>query len=125
MVQCRSLERVLEMNSTTNIAAVNMSLGGGQFTANCDATDAAAKTAIDNLRSVNIATVIASGNSSYTNALGSPACISTAVKRRFDRRRQRRRVSRLRFQFFKQRDFSQLVGSGIANSFIAAEQRFR
>ena len=37
------------------------------------------KTAIDNLRSVNIATAIASGNDDYTNAVSLPACISTAI----------------------------------------------
>jgi subtilisin family serine protease len=62
-----------------NIAAANMSLGGGQYTANCDVQQAAIKAAIDNLRSIKIATIIASGNSSYTTAMGSPACISTAV----------------------------------------------
>ncbi len=37
------------------------------------------KTAIDNLRSVNIATAIASGNDYYTNAVAAPGCISTAI----------------------------------------------
>ncbi len=75
--QILGLERVLTLRTSMNIAAVNMSLGGGQYTANCDSE--AQKPAIDNLRSVGIATVIASGNSGYTNALGSPGCISTAV----------------------------------------------
>jgi subtilisin family serine protease len=60
------------------IAAANLSLGGGRFTAPCDLLDA--RTAvIDNLRSVGIATVIAAGNSGYRDALASPACISSAV----------------------------------------------
>lgn len=77
--QIRGLERVLVLSGSMNIAAVNMSLGGGQNTENCDIAQAARKAAIDNLRSVNIATVISSGNNGYTNAMGAPACISTAV----------------------------------------------
>jgi subtilisin len=77
--QILGLQRVLALSGSINIAAVNMSLGGGQFFSNCDATEAGRKAAIDNLRSVGIATVISSGNSSYTNAMGAPGCISTAV----------------------------------------------
>ena len=62
-----------------NIASANMSLGGGQNLATCDASNAALKAAIDTLRSVRIATVIAAGNDGYTNAISAPACISTAV----------------------------------------------
>ncbi|NOT48515.1 MAG: S8 family serine peptidase, partial [Acidobacteria bacterium] len=76
--QVRGLERVLALSSTMNIASVNMSLGSGQNMGYCDATQAARKAAIDNLRSVNIATIIASGNNGYTNAISAPACISTA-----------------------------------------------
>lgn len=76
--QVRGLERVLALSSTTNIASVNMSLGGGQNLTYCDAAQAARKAAIDNLRSVNIATIVASGNNGYTNAISAPACISSA-----------------------------------------------
>lgn len=77
----RGLERVRTLaNSMNNIAAVNLSLQTGQqFTSNCDAAHAPTKAAIDNLRSVNIATIICSGNYSFTNALTAPACISTAI----------------------------------------------
>jgi len=54
-----------------------MSLGGGRFTGNCD--NHPLKGIIDQLRSVGIATVIASGNEGYTDAIGSPACISSAI----------------------------------------------
>ncbi|MBL8058071.1 MAG: S8 family serine peptidase, partial [Anaerolineales bacterium] len=63
-----------------NVAAVNMSLGGTlPFSTPCDASQTLRKTSIDNLRSHGIATVIASGNSGFTNGLSTPACISTAV----------------------------------------------
>ncbi len=75
--QLKGLERVYALRSTYSIASVNMSLGGSKYTANCD-TDSR-KTAIDNLRSAGIATVISSGNSGYTDGMGAPGCISTAV----------------------------------------------
>ncbi len=75
----KGLERVYALRSTYNIAAVNLSLGGGAYTSNCDSTEIAFKSAIDNLRSANIATVAAAGNDGLTNALAFPACISTAV----------------------------------------------
>ena len=65
------------LRNTFSIGAANMSLGGGQFTSTCDADPR--KAAIDNLRSVRIATVIASGNDGFTNAVGAPGCISTAM----------------------------------------------
>ncbi|MGH9839406.1 MAG: S8 family serine peptidase [Blastocatellia bacterium] len=77
--QVKGLERVLNLRSSHNIAAVNMSLGGGRNTSNCDTTDQVRTAAINNLRSVGIATVIASGNNGYTDALSAPACISSAV----------------------------------------------
>ncbi|UCG06665.1 MAG: S8 family serine peptidase, partial [Desulfobacterales bacterium] len=75
--QIQGLERVYALRNTYKIAAVNMSLGGGRYTSPCDSQPH--KAIIDNLRSSGIATVIASGNNGYTDALSSPACISTAV----------------------------------------------
>jgi subtilisin family serine protease len=75
--QIKGLERVFQLRNTLDIAAANMSLGGGQETGTCD-TDAR-KAIIDNLRSVRIATVIASGNDGFSNAVNRPGCISTAV----------------------------------------------
>ncbi len=67
----------LVMAGTINLASVNMSLGGGQFTGFCD-TDSR-KPAIDMLRTNSVAVVISSGNNGFTNAVGSPGCISTAI----------------------------------------------
>ena len=77
--QVKGLERVLALSGSYKIAAVNLSLGGGQYLGSCDADDPAMKTAIDNLRSVGIATVIAAGNNGWTNAMNAPACISSAI----------------------------------------------
>lgn len=73
----RGLERVRALTGSYAIAAANMSLGGGGYTAACDSDPT--KNAIDALRAVGVATVIASGNSGYSNAISSPACISSAV----------------------------------------------
>src|SRR5262245_7629121 len=75
------LERVYELRNTYTFGAVNMSLGGGSFTSPCDTDPDGAlfKPAIDNLRSVGIATVVASGNDGETDALAVPSCISSTV----------------------------------------------
>jgi uncharacterized membrane protein len=64
------------------VAAANMSLGGGQYFTNCDNDQDAigTKASIDRLKSQLIATVIATGNDSFTGSIGKPACISSAVR---------------------------------------------
>lgn len=76
--QLRALDYVYTtLSPAYPLAAVNMSLGGGQYSAPCDVDSR--KPAIDNLRGAGVATVIAAGNNGYRNALSAPACISTAV----------------------------------------------
>lgn len=77
----RALEYTLTLkNAGTPVAAANMSLGTSTlFTTACDASFSSVKAAIDNLRSVGVATVISSGNSSSSTGLGAPGCISSAV----------------------------------------------
>ncbi len=84
--QVAALDYVLTLAGPDNvnqIAAANLSLGGGQYTsqAECDvgAGNPARRAAIDNLRSIGIATVAASGNNGFLGALNAPACISSAV----------------------------------------------
>ena len=71
------LERVYALRGTRNIAAANLSLGGGQFTAACDSDPT--KDIIDNLRAAGIATAIAAGNGGSTNSISSPGCVSSAI----------------------------------------------
>ena len=73
------LERVYQLRNTRSFAAVNMSLGAGRFTRYCDTQFASLKASIDNLKAAGIATVIASGNDSFTDAVAFPACISSAI----------------------------------------------
>ena len=75
----KGLDYVYSLRNTYAITSVNMSLGGGGYTKYCDKDLSATKKAIDRLRSANIATIIASGNNGYTNAISRPACVSTAV----------------------------------------------
>ena len=75
--QLSGLERVYELRNTYKIASVNMSLGGGNYSSNCDHDSR--KSIIDTLKAAGIATAIASGNSYYCGYIGAPACISSAV----------------------------------------------
>lgn len=64
--------------ATHNIAAINMSLGGGAYTAAVAPVDAWS-TSITNAISAGILVVAASGNDAYINALGLPAAYSNVV----------------------------------------------
>jgi len=79
--QIRALEWIFENalvpEPGVKLAAVNMSLGGGMFTGACDQEPQ--KPIIDTLRNAGVATIIAAGNDGFTGAIGSPACISTAI----------------------------------------------
>jgi subtilisin len=79
--QLSALEWVYEQRNRADIASVNMSLGGGEYDSrsDCDQENAAIKDAIDNLRSMGIATVMSSGNDGYIDGIGGPACISSAI----------------------------------------------
>ena len=67
----RGLERVFELRTSSQIAAVNLSLGGGKFMSPCDAQSPITNV-IQLLRSANIATVIASGNNGFMDGISLP-----------------------------------------------------
>jgi subtilisin len=77
--QLKGLEYVYDLRTTYDISSVNLSLGGGQFFSTCDTYDIDYKNMVDLLRSVDIVTIAASGNSQYTNSMGFPACISNII----------------------------------------------
>jgi hypothetical protein len=81
--QILGLERVLTLHQagTVKVAAANLSLGGGRYSSQsqCDLEQAPRKAIIDSLRAAGIATVVASGNSGFRDAISAPACVSSAV----------------------------------------------
>lgn len=79
--QIQGLNWVLENAQTYNIAAVNMSIGGSKYSdqATCDREQEPRKAAFDRLVAAGIAVVVAAGNESYTDGLGVPSCISSAI----------------------------------------------
>ncbi len=76
--QVAALDWLFANRSALNLAAVNMSLGGGLNSSACDAGDPRT-TVINNLRAAGVATVIASGNNGSSSQISTPGCISTAI----------------------------------------------
>jgi subtilisin family serine protease len=74
-----ALDRVYALRNDFKIASVNLSLGGGAYSASCDNEEPAFTAAVNNLASVGIATIAASGNSYYTSKISYPACISSVI----------------------------------------------
>ncbi|MBT2675950.1 proprotein convertase P-domain-containing protein [Streptomyces sp. ISL-14] len=76
--QIAAMEKVLQLRqSGTPVVAANLSLGSGRYAAACEKD--ARKPAIDNLFNAGVATVVASGNNGYGDAVGAPACVSSAI----------------------------------------------
>lgn len=77
----KGLEQVYDLKDNFNIAAVNISLGGGSYStqASCDAANSGYLAAISSLREQDIAVVIASGNDSSSNGISAPGCVSGAI----------------------------------------------
>ena len=74
-----ALQRVQQRAATLNIAAVNMSLGSGQYTTFCDGTFTGTRDAIQALRAIGVNVVIAAGNDGYRSAVSWPACHGDAI----------------------------------------------
>ncbi|MGW4410759.1 S8 family peptidase [Nonomuraea sp. NPDC004702] len=75
--QVAALEKVQALKATLPIVAVNMSLGGGEYTAPCEIDER--KALIDALLAAGVATVVAAGNDASPNGVAAPACVSSAV----------------------------------------------
>ncbi|MFI9340337.1 proprotein convertase P-domain-containing protein [Streptomyces sp. NPDC052773] len=76
--QIAGLEKVLKLRQAgTPIVTANLSLGGGRYTTACDRDPR--KLAIDNLLGAGVATVVASGNNGYGDAVSAPACVPSAI----------------------------------------------
>ncbi len=75
----RGFDWLIRNRRTLDVKLVNMSLGGGKYTGNCDHDDQARADAISELNRYGIAVFAASGNDGETNALAAPACISNVI----------------------------------------------
>jgi len=62
-----------------NVAAINLSIGGGSYDGPCDSRNNAYATAIDHATQAGIAVFVASGNENNKSALDAPACVSNAI----------------------------------------------
>lgn len=74
------LDYVYSRRNDFKIAAVNMSLGSGGIDNDfCESWNSGVEAAMANLRSVGIATVVASGNGFSTTGISDPACLPSAI----------------------------------------------
>ncbi|MEY4579255.1 MAG: hypothetical protein RL701_3958 [Pseudomonadota bacterium] len=72
-----ALDWTIKNRTTYNIVALNLSLGSGEYSAVCSADLFAS--ALANVRAAGMLPTVASGNSGYSNALASPACVPAAL----------------------------------------------
>ena len=72
------LDYVYSHRNQYNIAAVNLSLGGGAFKNSCDDSSVFAG-AINRFKNSNIAVVVSAGNAGSGTAISEPACVSNAI----------------------------------------------
>jgi subtilisin family serine protease len=73
----RALEHVYELSNDFDIAAVNMSFGGGSFSQPC--VNDARRYIVDLLREAGIASVASAGNGSSPTSIVAPACIPSVI----------------------------------------------
>jgi subtilisin family serine protease len=77
--QIAGLEWVFDHAESRRIAAANLSLGGTEFGAACDAENAAYTVIVAALKAIGVATVASSGNDSVPFGISFPSCISNVV----------------------------------------------
>ena len=75
--QIAAMELVGYLSFFYNIPAINMSFGGFLYDVPCD--DSPIKPTMDWLRTLGVSSVVSSGNTSSSDSVSSPACISTAL----------------------------------------------
>lgn len=79
--QVAALDYIYQKRDSLNIAAVNLSLGGGHYTdqETCDEVNPAMRILITMLHDVGIGVIAAAGNSGLTDGLVAPACLTNAI----------------------------------------------
>jgi len=72
-----AMDWVIANRTTYNIVGINMSLGGGQYSATCGGD--AMSNAIKSARSLGVLTAIASGNNGWSQYMSAPGCAPDAI----------------------------------------------
>lgn len=72
-----ALEYIYSLRNNFNIAAVNMSSGGGRYFSTCN--NHITRPIIDSLYSVGIVSTVSAMNNGYTDSMGAPACVTNAI----------------------------------------------
>lgn len=73
-----AIDWVIANKAVYNIAAMNLSLGGGAFTAVCPSDPF--EVALSAAKAAGVAAAVATGNNGYTNRVASPACAPSAIR---------------------------------------------
>ncbi|MDQ3177873.1 MAG: S8 family serine peptidase, partial [Actinomycetota bacterium] len=75
----QALQHVLNLRAGgRNIAAVNLSIGGGGPSNNCDAALPNSQNLMTQLRAQNVAVVVAAGNDGFNTGVSQPGCLTSA-----------------------------------------------
>jgi subtilisin family serine protease len=74
-----ALQHVAELADTIDVAAVNLSFGGGEFDTVCDAQLPSMASAVEALRAKGVGVIAAAGNDGRVARIAAPACLSGAV----------------------------------------------
>ena len=78
--QVLAMERVYALRNTHNFSAVNMSLGGGQFSSACGGSNVSHyRPIVQQLTNAGIAVIASAGNNGFDNAIGFPACVPEVI----------------------------------------------
>jgi subtilisin family serine protease len=78
----RALNLISSLTPTFPEITVNLSLSGSTqfYASNCDYTSIQLSNAIQQLKSLRVATIVSTGNDGRRTAIGSPACMSNTIK---------------------------------------------
>jgi len=74
-----AIEDAILQRDQYNVAAINISIGGGSYNGPCDSRNHAYATAIDHATQAGIAVFVAAGNENNKDAMDAPACVSNAI----------------------------------------------
>ena len=73
-----AIDWIIDHQATYNIVALNMSLGGGQYTSECGSSSYEVMLSL--AEAAGVVSAVATGNDGWSDSIGSPACAPSAVK---------------------------------------------